>query len=422
MLRRTVGSRVMRVQLLICVAAFLVALFPSQVSAIPAWSRKYDVSCSVCHYPAPPRLNVYGQQFRRAQYRLPDEFNKQADVKSVGNYVAAKVGAGYNYDSPEAGFPGSSGVTSSFDLDEVTLFYAGPLAKNFSAWVELERPGDSTEVEVAASIGGILGKPETFWTFRLGQFHTLGEHGFGGLDRPTGIMGPLALSTSLLDNNSFSVSQDQVGAEGNFVHGNSSITARIVNGANLFTGAEGATTTDQGDQNRSKDFFLSYELLWGTTASGLTVFGYDGRQEDPADLTTPPGAVKVRRYGISAAQVFRTGFEVQGGFIGGRDAYSVTFPAVTGVDSIVGRGYWLELEQYLSKARDLTLLARWDSVDPDTDVPKNAREQLTVGFVMPVADWHVRWAIELRDIKQQDPVSNDTFSDRQAAAELVLNF
>ena len=323
----------------------------------------------MCHYPAPPRLNVYGQTFRRAQYRLPDEFKKDADWKSVGNYLAMNINAGYDDDSPKAGIPGSGGVTSSFRLDEVTLFYAGPLGKNFAGWVELERPGDSAEIEVAASIGGFRGTPDSFWTFRLGQFHTLGEHGFGGVDRPTGITGPLVLSAPLLENNDFTVTQNQVGVEGTYVHGNSSVTARVLNGANLFTGADGARTTDQADQNRDKDYFLSYELLWGSTASGLTVFGYDGRQEDLTALTTPPGTVKIRRYGVSAAQVFKTGFEVQGGLMKGKDDYSLTFPAVTGVDSIDGQGYWIEIEQYLSKTKDLTILARWDSVDPDTGRP-----------------------------------------------------
>jgi hypothetical protein len=331
------------------------------------------------------------------------------------------ISAGYEYDSPKSGFPGSDGVTSSFVLDGVTLFYAGPLAKNFSGWVELERPGDSSEIQLVASIGGMRGTPESFWTFRLGQFHTFIEHGIGGLDRPTGITSPLATAGPLVENNDFALSQPQVGVEGNYIHGNSSVTARVMNGASLFTGPDGAKTTDQSDQNRQKDYFLSYELFWGTTASGLTVFGYDGRQEDPANLATPPGVVKVRRYG-AAAQVFKGGFEVQGGLMKGTDDYSLTFPAITGVNSIKGQGYWVEFEQYFSKAKDLTVLARWDGLDPDADISSDTRTQITVGVVMPVADWHCRWSIELRSITQEDQATNDRFRDEQAAADLTLAF
>ena len=52
------------------------ALLPSSAFAIPAWSRKYDVPCSMCHYPTPPRLNIVGHEFRRAQFRMPEDFDK----------------------------------------------------------------------------------------------------------------------------------------------------------------------------------------------------------------------------------------------------------------------------------------------------------------------------------------------------------
>ncbi len=38
---------------------------------IPAWARKYNMNCSGCHYPAPPRLNATGQRFKWAGYRMP---------------------------------------------------------------------------------------------------------------------------------------------------------------------------------------------------------------------------------------------------------------------------------------------------------------------------------------------------------------
>jgi len=43
-----------------------------------------------------------------------------------------------------------------------------------------------------------------------------------------------------------------------------------------------------------------------------------------------------------------------------------------------------------------------------------------VGFVWPVAGWHVRWGLELRNIKQETTI--DTFSDKQAVAEIMFNF
>lgn len=414
MLRSSGASWLARVALLFVLAASLTALFPSTASAIPAWSRKYSVPCSTCHYPAPPRLNQYGHKFRRAQYRLPEEFNKEADWKSLGNYVAMRIRASADYDSNE----GAGTVTSGFHLNDATLFFAGPVSKNFSGFVELERPGDEEIIEAVVSIGGIKGKPDHFGTFRVGQFHTLARVGFGGLDRPTGITTPSALSRALVAGNAFKLNQDQVGVEGTYVQGNWRVIGQILNGSSLTDPGPPAVaqTTDQADQNRAKDYVLAYELMWGKTASGFSAFAYRGTQDD---LTTvaAPDEVTMDRYGVTASQVFKGGFEVQGGFVKGKDKYRL--PVAT-VDSIDGQGYWVEVEQYFEKAKDLTIFGRYDNTDPDKDTSDDVRKQVTVGLVLPIQDWHARWALELRDIKQESGTGD--LKDRQAAVELMLNF
>ncbi len=337
MVQGKVGSLLTRLLVIAAVAAGLLALFPSTASAIPAWSRRYSVPCSTCHYPTPPRLNIYGQKFRRAQYRLPEEFNKAPDWKSLGNYVAMRIRGGYSVDSPERGFSATSDHTSGFNLNDATLFYAGPVTKNFSGFVELERPGNEEIIEAVVSIGGIRGKPDSFATFRLGQFHTLTRVGYGGLDRPTGITTPLALSRALTSGKAFKLNQDQVGLEGTYVRGNHRIIGQILNGSDLTVGTD-ALSTDKADQNRDKDYVLAYELLWGKTASGMTVFGYDGKQFNP-DFggPGPSDEVKIKRYGVTAAQVFKNGLEIQGGYVKAKDDH---IASVFGVSSVDGQGYW----------------------------------------------------------------------------------
>jgi hypothetical protein len=412
MMRRSAGVRLVHVAMLFVFASLLFALFPSTASAIPAWSRRYDVPCSTCHYPAPPRLNAYGQKFRRAQFRLPEEFNKDADWKNLKNYVAMRIRGRYEYDSNE----GAGTVTSSFKLNDATLFYAGPVAKNFSGFVELERPGDEEIIEAVVAIGGIRGKPDSFWTFRLGQFHTLTRVGFGGLDRPTGISTPSAVSRALVSGNGFALNQDQVGMEGTYVHKNWRVIGQVLNGSNSLTNTNPGKTTDQADENMAKDAVLAYELMWGQTASGLTAFGYRGIQDD-LNSTAAPNIVTMKRIGVTAAQVFKNGFEVQGGYVKATDDYDVP---VTTVDSVKGSGYWVEVEQYFNKMKDLTLLGRYDFTDPNTDVSDNSRKQLTVGLVLPVADWHARWAVELQSVTQQSGTGDQ--KDKKAVAELMFNF
>jgi hypothetical protein len=51
------------------VALALVGLFPAVASAIPAFARKYGVSCRLCHDPA-PKLNAFGEQFAGNGFRF----------------------------------------------------------------------------------------------------------------------------------------------------------------------------------------------------------------------------------------------------------------------------------------------------------------------------------------------------------------
>src|SRR3990170_7009566 len=50
--------------------AMLVSLSVRPAEAIPAWSRKYQTSCSTCHA-VYPKLNHFGKAFRNNGYRFP---------------------------------------------------------------------------------------------------------------------------------------------------------------------------------------------------------------------------------------------------------------------------------------------------------------------------------------------------------------
>ena len=53
---------------------FLLAVLVSQesVMAIPAFARKYNMTCKTCHYPI-PRLKEYGDEFAANGFQLPDQ-------------------------------------------------------------------------------------------------------------------------------------------------------------------------------------------------------------------------------------------------------------------------------------------------------------------------------------------------------------
>src|SRR6266571_2484342 len=70
------------------VATYSVTYLARAHARIPAWARKYNMNCSGCHYPAPPRLNATGQRFKWAGYRMPEDFGDKVNVEKLQNYVA----------------------------------------------------------------------------------------------------------------------------------------------------------------------------------------------------------------------------------------------------------------------------------------------------------------------------------------------
>jgi hypothetical protein len=72
------------VRTFLAVASLLLMLPSEQTSAIPAFARKYQISCQVCHTPAMPRLKAFGDDFagdgfRMIEYESPRHFIQTGD-------------------------------------------------------------------------------------------------------------------------------------------------------------------------------------------------------------------------------------------------------------------------------------------------------------------------------------------------------
>ena len=73
-------KKILNISLLIII---ILLLIPSKTNAIPAFARKYQISCQVCHSPALPRLKAFGDDFagngfRMTEYESPRYFIQQA--------------------------------------------------------------------------------------------------------------------------------------------------------------------------------------------------------------------------------------------------------------------------------------------------------------------------------------------------------
>ena len=351
--------------------------------AIPAWARKYNMNCSGCHYPAPPRLNAIGQRFKWAGYRMPEEFGEKADVEKVQNYLSAGGEVDFTYEKTE----NSPTTTNVFSVPGVTVFYAGPFGRNFSGFFELEH-GPDGEIERVAQLASLWGAEKAYGGLRVGQIHNFVEWGVAGFDRLPGPTMPIAVDGSITATIPFSLAGPRLGAEAYFVSGSNRLSAQVLNGITT----DGAGDVGEGDLK--KDWFVTDQFLLDDAGSGVQAFGYYGSVSG-LDTLTPGLTSHFWRLGASANKIYHN-FEILGGLVWAKD---LDLPAATAATK--GLGYWVS-GQYFVRGSRVTLYGRYESLDPNTSLADDAVRRFVVGSVVPVSlPEYLRCAVEYhRDAPQ----------------------
>ncbi len=384
--------------------------------AIPAWARKYGVDCSMCHYPAVPRLNSFGQKFRWAGYRMPDEFGKEQDVTRVGDFFSTRVRTRFEYENPEEKIE-----RTEFTLHDATLFYAGAFTKNFSGFVEAEfEPEDgSTDTNLIGQLQGVFGTADGFFSFRIGQMHVLQRVGVGGLDRPTGISTTPVYSTTLTFNPlgedvGLKISEDQKGLELAYVHGSNRFLVLVLNGLD----EEAKGRNKNFDEDPDKDYLVAYERILDDLASGFTAFYYQGTRHATFTSTLPQtlaGRFDFSRLGANLSKVVPWGpvnVELQGGYIRSYD----NIPSEAGGKDVEGHAFYVESQQFLT-GPEITFLQRYSLIEQNAALNNSRRHDLTAGVVLPVQTW-------LRVAAEYTYTDNRAtgLSDHLARLELMANW
>lgn len=70
--------------LIAALAAFLLGIWQEAAQAIPAFARRYRLSCKTCHNPF-PRLNAYGEEFAGNAFQLPDKEEPPSSYYDLGD-------------------------------------------------------------------------------------------------------------------------------------------------------------------------------------------------------------------------------------------------------------------------------------------------------------------------------------------------
>ncbi len=355
-----------KMMVLVALAIGVVPLVPTEVQAIPAFARKYNMNCSGCHSPAVPRLNAKGFAFRWAGYRMPEEIGENQEAKNVSQYLSTRFRFRYVYAKTET----KPASTNAFQFVDASLFAAGALGKNFGTFVEVEHETD--EFGVMAVMQGVWGKESRYWGVRGGQMHWLVSGGVAGFDRPTGMSKPTPLGNPTTKAIPFRLAKDQLGVEAFYVTGRNRLSFEVLNGVN----SKGSGM--ESGSPKTKDFVAINQFIYDDAGSGIAAAGYYGSL---AGLDTAvSGAAHYTRLVLTANKVFRS-VELLGGYVYSSDKDLPV--SISSTSSMSGAGYWLYGGYTLPNS--LTMFGRYEFIDSNKDVANQGNKRFVLGSVLPVS-------------------------------------
>src|ERR1035437_9434986 len=91
--------RVLTLGIQVVIVAATVLLETKPASALPAFARREEASCTLCHTNgSAPHLTKAGYMFRRSGFRMPNDIgNKELDAKNmtIQNHMTAGINVDY---------------------------------------------------------------------------------------------------------------------------------------------------------------------------------------------------------------------------------------------------------------------------------------------------------------------------------------
>lgn len=132
------------VSTIVVMGIFLLLVFPATSEAIPAFARKYDLSCTSCHT-QPPRLNAFGEAFHMAGFQIPmtveGEIRKKRKIGRIWSEtdflnIFAIRGTG---NLVEAFQGGDRADVNFIHPQEAELYLAGTFTERISYFFELNQ-------------------------------------------------------------------------------------------------------------------------------------------------------------------------------------------------------------------------------------------------------------------------------------------
>ncbi|MDO8804556.1 MAG: hypothetical protein Q7R35_08990 [Elusimicrobiota bacterium] len=405
--------------LVLSAALACIPLLSADALAIPAWARKYGVSCNVCHS-AGYKLTKTGGKFLREGMQLPGVPAKEASLSDYLS-IAAKVRTwGTNKVTQTLSTKvEATEARSSFEAHALSIYSGGPLDSGFSYFAEMylhenEKKNPLESVETTASDMGDWGrsrlaemyltytKPfgkaesEAFFTAKAGRLMACPLPGLGAR---LAYSRPLPLTTQANSENPYRAFNRQYGASAGLGYKGVFAEAGLVNGTGKHENSVEIGTDTYKDQ------FYNLEYGFGDLGSAVGVYYYNGRYRSdfskPATYKSPD---KFSQVGVFTDYTFDfAGIKgaLIGAYVHGKNKYSTNAKADYKQRS---EGYYAEVQSHLYGGK-LAPYFRWDYFDPDLRFKNNEIAGPVIGLHYKAME-HGRFVFEYLKTEAKNASSN----------------
>ena len=264
---------------ILLLVAFMIAaglFFPLiNCNAIPAFARKYQISCQVCHSPAMPRLKSFGEEFAGNGFRMTDYESPRYYIQTGDTRLSLfrEVPLAIRMD----GF-----ATFNFN-DERSVDFASPFVLKILSGGEISEKLSYYFYFLLNERGSIAGIEDAFLmyhdlfssgiNFYIGQFQ-VSDPLFKGELRYT--LEPYMIYSARPGNSGADLKYDRgIILERDFSTG-TTLVGEIVNGGGIGEAGEGFIF----DRDKYKNFMLRLNQSLGKNLT-FGLFGYAGKEELP---------------------------------------------------------------------------------------------------------------------------------------------
>jgi hypothetical protein len=357
-------------------AAAVVLVLPSRTNAIPAFARKYNVSCFTCHTIF-PHLNKLGYTFRRLGYRMPPDWEGTKPPQKISsldenipfkltNAMAVFARSNVTWDKAPND-QGQNKTTSSINLAEASLFAGGSVPHSnlsyFGEYVMYEDGGSDLERFKVDWTGGNV---ENSYFVGIGKAHLQTGYAASSSMGLTDDDSPLGFTAA--SPNGFTFDQSTGMVEGGYTYMAPNykyivgLTLKVTNGVDA--SGEGITS---GSQYNHKDVWFGGDFLFGDNGSVSAMY-YNGRKPQLQNADTPDAFLyqpKATRWGLFGHYMFFDHLDVLAGYEGGREDWKglSTDPMTT----FSSHAYFGEADYYIQQG--LVAYARYDRTHFDQPEP-----------------------------------------------------